>query len=804
MTLLERDPTAAADDGEARDDVVDEAAAPGDDAAAAAASDTGGGPSPAPPPVSARTVGVALLSCAGAAMTVGGVFGSWAARGFGVAAVAVGVAWAVVCVRRVRGRIVSQLLVLPLTAVLAAASVAVGAGGADPRSLVADAVASGRELSIPVPFDPGWRPVLVGLFVMLGFATGWVSMRLARPQTALLLPLPLLGLAMISQPPDDEVLAGFLGFVPLVAAATLLFGNQGDGSNLGREFELKRLLRSAGLAVPLLVVVFLLAQTSFLFPPPVYDPDNQPQKPKSIPLSAARDRVLFEVDGPISGPWRIGALDVYDGVDWRLGPFDAERLRPLAGDGVIDEARAADVTVRFTARDLGNSSTFPTPSTPARASFGGDVDVLVDPRTETLRLKSGRIADGTTYEVSLPTYPTPAALQAASPDVPPDIQPFLEIPDPPEAVRDLLAAAPGTSWERLALLRTKLNEVVIATGAGTPVSVRPSVVQRLLAGNHEGTPFEIVAAEAMLARWAGVPSRIGFGFDGGQKETVGGREAVTIRPKNASQFLEVWFAGYGWVPLVSSPPRAKATLESDPNQVFDPTVLPSEDVAVQVVIPFEPESLTFVYEQVRRALAIAVPIVLLLIAIYVALPALQKWRRTNLRRRWAAARGPRHQVAVAYAELRDRATDLSVGDPIDSPLDYRARVVPDPEHDELAWLVSRVLYGDLGPVVGPDDAVAAWEMSTSLQRRMTRAQPRQTQVLALLSRASLLEPYTDEVPNVSPLVLRLRRRRRPASSTSGRRRSRRPLRRRLRAATSVPYLGKTHAAAAAISSKERR
>ena len=28
------------------------------------------------------------------------------------------------------------------------------------------------------------------------------------------------------------------------------------------------------------------------------------------------------------------------------------------------------------------------------------------------------------------------------------------------------------------------------------------------------TPYEIVAAEALLARWAGVPARIGFGFDG--------------------------------------------------------------------------------------------------------------------------------------------------------------------------------------------------------------------------------------------------------------------------------------------------
>ena len=798
MTLLDReaDVDAAA---EAELDLGLSGEADGN-AADAAGSEPGSAPEAPRPKPSFRALGVAFLSASGAALTVGGVFGSWPARAVAVVTVAIGVGWAAACSSRARNRIVWQLLVLPLAGVLAAASVAIGAGGEDPRTLVAEAIESGRALSIPVPFDPGWRPILIVLFVMLGFATAWISAHLRRPQTALVLPLPLLGLAMISQPADEQVVAGFLGLVPLVAGATLLFGNQGgSGTDFGRDFEVKRLLRSVGLAAPLLVVVFLVSQTSFLFPEPVYDPNNRPQKPKSIPLSEARDRVLFEVDGPITGPWRAGALDVYDGTDWRLAPADTTRLQSLPGDGVVDESRGQDVTVRFTVRDLGNSSTFPATATPAKAVFEGEVDVVFDPRTEVFRLASGRIPDGTSYSVSLPKYPTPAELQAAVGEVPEDVEAFLEVPPPPAAVRDLLSTAPDNPWDRLALLRTKLNEVVIAKGAGTPSPVPPSVVQRLLAGNHEGTPFEIVAAEALLARWAGVPSRIGFGFDGGQKETVDGREATTVRPKNASQFLEVWFPGYGWVPLVSTPPRAKASLDSDPNQVFDPQVLPSEDVAVQLVIPFEPESLTFVYEQVRRALLIAVPLLLALLALYLALPGIQKWRRSNLRRRWAVAKGPRWEVAAAYAEMRDAATDLGVGDPIDSPLDYRGRLVPDREHDELAWLVSRVMYGDLGAVVDREDAIAAWEMSASLQRRLRRAQPQQTRVLAWMSRASLLDPFTSEVPNVRALVFRLPRRKRKG----------RVLRRlrtfRRRRVVAVPrFLGKTNAAAVAISERGRR
>ena len=84
-----------------------------------------------------------------------------------------------------------------------------------------------------------------------------------------------------------------------------------------------------------------------------------------------------------------------------------------------------------------------------------------------------------------------------------------------------------------------------------------------------------------------MPSRIGFGFDAGQNEN----NVVTIRPKNAAQFLEAWFNGYGWIPVISQPPKAKTSLNTDKNQQFDPTIQPSDDVGVELVIPFQLESL---------------------------------------------------------------------------------------------------------------------------------------------------------------------------------------------------------------------
>src|SRR5437588_12939015 len=82
----------------------------------------------------------------------------------------------------------------------------------------------------------------------------------------------------------------------------------------------------------------------------------------------------------------------------------------------------------------------------------------------------------------------------------------------------------------------------------------------MLAGSKEGTPYEIVAAQALLARWAGIPSRIGYGFDGGEVTD----NKLEVRPKNGASFPEVYFSKYGWLPVIGTPTKAKPTVGSEP------------------------------------------------------------------------------------------------------------------------------------------------------------------------------------------------------------------------------------------------
>jgi hypothetical protein len=690
--------------------------------------------------VPVRPLLVAGFAMLGTALTVGGIFGSWSARLLCVAAAAGGIGWSWLCARS-RRRAPLQVL-LPVVALgLSLLSLTVGSAGgpAELPSLVRDAIDAGRALRPPIPFDAGWRPILIMVMMLLGFAAGSAGTILERPKLALVIPLPLLGLTAISQPPTGQALAGLLAVIPVIAGLTVLFGDEGGVTGLTREFEFRRIVKAGAYMAGILAVVLTLNSTSLLFPAPAYDPAQKPQKPKPVPLNAADDRVLFEIDGPITGPWKVGSLDDYDGTAWRLPPYEPKTFRQVPADGVIDKTRKGDVTVKFTVRDFGTNASLPGVTGPTRIVITGQ-KVVFDPRGGSFRVPTGRVPAGLTYSQSLPTYPTPEILSASTPGANVD-KVYRQIPSPPPAVRALLEEAPGGPWERLDYLLKQLTAVEIAVGTGAPKDIKPSKVQQLLVGNHEGSPYELVAAKAMLARWAGVPSRIGFGFDGAQQEG----EVLTVRPKNASQWLEVYFVNTGWIPIVTEPPRAKATLDNEDAR-FNATIEAGSDVAVQIYVPVKVRSFRALYQQVRDVLQTLLPLILLAVAARLALPYVQKSLRRARRQRWGREHGPAAQIAVEYCELRDLATDLGVGDPYATPIEFLNFVVEDDEHEEFAWLVTKALYGELYQESGPADVNAARQLADSLRARLTKAQPLQTRVLSYLTRLSLQQPYSTEVP----------------------------------------------------------
>lgn len=632
----------------------------------------------------------------------------------------------------------------------------------------------------PVPFDAGWRFLVVAILGLTSAAAASLALGLRRPRLALAIPAPLIVATALLEPSQSQISATIPALGLLLAGLAVGFGGdlQREGS-FSSAFETRRLAGGAGAILVLAGGLAGLSHLGFLFPPAKPTQVTPPMLPTPSPPVA--NHPLFTVASTAYLTWRTGELDVYHTPHWLTPPYDPASLQRLGPGGTVPGQTAHNrhtITVTFTVEEIAGHVL---PSLAGMLKVTGDTrGMRFDPRARVLSEPSSTLARGLTYTVTALAPPTGAELASAG-QPPANVRQFLAAPPPPASVAALLRQAPKNLFDRLQFLRQAYYAKAVATGSGQPIAVPASVVSAVLAG-HPESPYAITAGEVLLARWAGVPARIGFGYFGGH---AGPANLLTVKPDNGAAWLEAYFRGYGWVPIVGTPPRAQAALNQarkNPNRAIQP----SNQLTLSVYVPIQLRGVELFYVAARYWLAVSLPILLGLFlgVAYFTVP-LRVLRRSR-RRRWAARRGPQARIAAAYAELRDTAADLGIGAPSQHPLQFLTAVAEDAEHTELAWLVTRTLWGDLTRDTGPADATAAEEMATSVTRRLRRAASPLARLLAAASRTSLREPYSRELPNLWPASAKPIRRRRPrpqsgrlpdrARALIGRLRPARPLR----------------------------
>jgi hypothetical protein len=583
----------------------------------------------------------------------------------------------------------------------------------------------------------------------VGFAGAWLALDVDRPSLGLLLPLPVAAIAGISVPKDSQVVSGLAVLVLFAIGLGLLSSEQSggaDGTRPTAAYEMRKALK----ALPLLAVLtlglyFLATHADFLFPKSLIDPAQQPQKPKTVPLSQVQDRVLFSVESKLTGPWRIGGLDVYQGNAWRLPPFAANQLKPVNESGVVDAALPVGPAATFRVAGLGGAVLPGLPNTVAVRAQGPTLSY--DARNGNIRLANGQVTPGLTYTVFGSPLAKVSDLKAINDTefdkIDPKIRAYgLQIPPMPPAVASLIDQAPKTSkFDTYQFLFSHTLKDITAKGAGAPVDISADRVNDLIGGSKTGSPYEIVATQAMLARWIGIPSRIGYGFDQG---TVVGN-VREVRPNNGISFVEVYFPGKKWIPIIGTPEKAEPTVGSDPSlQKKDASIKPSNDIAVQLYLPTFTPPPSVLGKQIAVGVLLAIPFLLFLYLLYLLYPGLKKARLRSQRRAAALEAGTRARVALAYSEWRDYATDFGFFYPTDTPLMFLDRFIDDEEHNELAWLTTRTIWGDLQGADDPALATVAEELSRALRRRLASAQPGTVRLVAGVSRLSLRDPYAPE------------------------------------------------------------
>jgi transglutaminase-like putative cysteine protease len=701
----------------------------------------------APTAVAPAALGLAVvsgaLSAAGAAWMIGGTFRGTEARLVGLLGVLLGTTL-VFAATRWRSPAL-QYLVLPASLLLGAVlmSSASGAGTSSLPALVKDAATSSQVLQPPIDFTPGWRLILVVILALLSSSACALALSMRRPRLAVLVPTPLTVVAALVQPGASAITtsAVSVGFVMMGLATS--YAADGVGDTFDKSFELRRLARSA-LAGALLVAALVAAShVSFLFP---QHDAHRVVPPRRPPVSPPQPDVpLYTVKGALNGPLRVGVIDVYDPKEraWLLPPVDNQRLVRTELPAAVADAPAESgpqsrltVTVQQARGHL-------LPLVAGARRLEGDAVTDFDPRTQGLTLAKRPVFTGLRYDVIGNPAPNGQQLSRVTGEVPGGMKEFLTAPPVPPAVEALLDKAPQAPYARLQAVRTELYKRFVASGQGKPTDVSADRVVELLNGGN-GNPYELTASEALLARWAGIPARIGFGYYNGQPKSNG---EVEFRPTNAATYLEVWFAPYGWLPVVGTPPRATQSLSNNQRN-NDANIQASPELGINVYLPVRRPNRLPLYAYARYFLIRSLPVVasgLLLVLLY---PVLLKRIRRRRRLAWAAANGTSGTIAAAYCDLRDQMIDLALPGRATTPLELVELVDEDEEHAELAWLVTRCLWGDLRTQVSPADAETAQRLASSVGTRLTKAQPETARLLAAVSRASLRVPYSVEVPNV--------------------------------------------------------
>jgi len=711
----------------------------------------------------------ALLATAGVGWVLGGVFVGTSGRLVGLLGAFIGAGMAALSYR-VKSPTLLQLLAVPVSVAAGVALVAGDtAGGVNPLTLVTQAIRAGGLNQPPVPFDPGWRIVLVVLTAAVGVTSATAAVVFNRSRLGFLVPAPVAIAGILLQPTSATLVS--VGGAVLLGVGSLAVGYGAElarGGTTGTQFEIRRLAR-AGLSLAVIVAAMAgLSQFGFLYPNQPQSTIIPPKKPETPPATTS-DAVLFTAQMPEPVPLRLGVLDVYGQNAWLTPPYDPRRFvtvhdggtlpafevaRPAHGAPAPQNVPAGTSTLQvvITLRDLGEARQVP--------DVAGTISVqhaphglLFDPRTGALQT-AGRPNSGTSYTVIGLVPPDAAQLDTAAPPGA-ELTTFLAVPPEPPTVAALIdSAPPGLSpYERLQYVRTQYFAHVVASGPGNPVDVTPDRVAEILAGSP-ASPYEITAGEVLMARWAGVPARIGYGY---YQSTAAPGGLYSLRPADGAMWLEAYFSGYGWVPILGHPPRAVSSLDQHVKKQTQ--ILPNGELAAQLYIPFQQSSIKLLYALVQYWLERILPPVLLALFIWLAVPGLLKMARTLRRRRFAQKLGPRARIAVAYAELRDRAIDFNRGHPTLTPLEFLEVTVPDDDHLELAWLVTRGLWGDLRRDLRESDAERAEELGRSVTRRFTTGAPFASRVVAFASRASLRAPYADDVPNLwgRPRLRRSRR-----------------------------------------------
>jgi hypothetical protein len=424
--------------------------------------------------------------------------------------------------------------------------------------------------------------------------------------------------------------------------------------------------------------------------------------PSYGPLTGRRTGApMLEVSAPEPALWRMQTLDYVDGSRWRVSPTNLPelpqpaaqehevtvRVRGLQNDLVVAPGRIQWVDARGratptsgdawrVATGLGAGDTYTVHASYVHATADqlASDRARIGPRAREytrIGLPAGSLAGlGAFGKLVLGLFGLDARGLAKSE------------PDPRVvALARQLSAGARTEWDIVARVERYLldgRRFRYTTHVPNP---GPQPLVDFLFRHRAGYCQQFAGAAALLLRLDGVPTRVVAGFATGVQS---GPARYTVRDRDAHEWIEVYFPGYGWVPFNPTPGAADARIATG----LDPLGSPSRAAGTPGQLP------------VAAVLAALIAL---------SLTGLASWRRGSRRpadrvqellERTARRTGARLEPSSTLSELRAQLTRLGPRTAELAAETERARFGSGPVAAARRPRVrfARALVSDLGPL----------------------------------------------------------------------------------------------------------
>lgn len=621
-----------------------------------------------------------------------------------------------------------------------------------------------RELTAPVPAQPGFLLASAAALVFAIFLADWAAFRLWSPVEAVVPGTTLFVFCALLGADHQRILSAVL-----FSAAVLLFllvhrvaRLEARSGWLTTDVEPggRALLRvGSGLAVlAVLGGVVLGPRLPGAGAPAVIDWRGEQSAGGSrvtvSPLVNIRERLVsqssteaFTVRATEPAYWRLTALDTFDGQIWRsggryttasgdLGGQDPPGVtsRPLVQSYEITGLASLWLPAAYRAERLSDTT--------GSARFQeASSTLIVDTDHPT--------SDGFRYTVTsaLPTYTAEELRTATDEAVPPEIRE--QYAADPEGLSDAarswaletVAGATGP-YERALALQARFRGPEFTYDLEPEAGHGGNAIDAFL---ERGTGYceQFAGTFAVMARAVGVPARVAVGFTWGEEQPqADGSTLFRVEGRHAHAWPEVYLAGFGWVAFEPTPdrgapgmgayngvtepaqdggrdPAASSTTTTAPTTTTSaPGDAPPTDAGAGLVsgAAVTAEGSDEIAGGAGHGLAVALTALLALVLAYLA--AVPGWAWLRRRRRRAAAQDPGTRVRVAWTESTE---ELALVGTVPHPWET---------HEEFADRAGTALPEQAGPLrdlarsadaalfapggVGEEDARRAEETSSAI------------------------------------------------------------------------------------------